>query len=209
MMRTEYGLDEDGKWWANKNDKIEFFDSEVQCIIWTENNVDREDVLNMFPIEKDVREVPLYGMSLFLNTWKKHKFKSDDKIYANNWGHWIAVNNTEGECQTEYFENKEQAEGWLNGMGAEEAREALHETIKEDGTAKSATHYQQAEIEPIEIMQMYFTKEMFLGFLIGNVIKYALRFRFKGSEKKDISKMKQYAEWAEVISNGGKIEPRE
>lgn len=80
---------------------------------------------------------------------------------------------------------------------------------KEDGTAKGASHYQQAEVELIEIIQMYFTREMFLGFLIGNVIKYALRFRFKGQEGKDIAKMKQYAAWADIVSKGGEIKPRE
>lgn len=77
------------------------------------------------------------------------------------------------------------------------------------GTAADAEHYQQAAVEPIEIMQMYFNAEMMHGFCLGNVIKYALRARFKGCEAKDIEKMAQYAKWDVQIIRGERINPRE
>lgn len=87
-------------------------------------------------------------------------------------------------------------------------KDAQTKVTKQDGNAKSATHYQQADIEPIEIMQKYFTAEMMHGFCLGNVIKYALRARFKGSEMKDIEKMAQYAKWDVQVMKAEWIDPR-
>lgn len=77
------------------------------------------------------------------------------------------------------------------------------------GMAVAQAHYNQCAIEPIEIMQMYFTSEMMHGFCLGNVIKYALRERFKGTEMKDIEKMAQYAAWDVKVMRAEKINPRE
>lgn len=76
------------------------------------------------------------------------------------------------------------------------------------GAAADQKHYQKAEKEPIEIMQMYFTSEMVHGFCLGNVIKYALRARFKGTEMTDIEKMAQYADWDVQVMRAEKIDPR-
>jgi hypothetical protein len=78
-----------------------------------------------------------------------------------------------------------------------------------DGTAKAQTHYQQAEVQPIEIMQMYLTPEEFRGFLKGNLIEYSLKAKFKGSEQVDIDKAYQYAKWLGQALRGEKIDPRE
>lgn len=77
-----------------------------------------------------------------------------------------------------------------------------------DGTAKAQIHYQQADIQPIEIMQMYMTPEEFRGFLKGNVIKYSLRANFKGSPQADIDKAQQYAKWLGQALRGENINPR-
>lgn len=79
---------------------------------------------------------------------------------------------------------------------------------QDSGAAVDQKHYQTAEKEPIEIMQMYFTSEMMHGFCLGNVIKYALRARFKGTEMKDIEKMAQYADWDVQVMRAEKIDPR-
>lgn len=91
----------------------------------------------------------------------------------------------------------------------EEMAFKIPKSKKEDGTARSASHYQHGTKEPIEIMQDYFTAEMMHGFCLGNVLKYALRARFKGSELKDIEKMAQYAKWDVQVLKGEKINPRE
>lgn len=76
------------------------------------------------------------------------------------------------------------------------------------GMAIAQAHYNQCEVEPIEVMQMYFTSEMMHGFCLGNVIKYALRARFKGTEMTDIEKMAQYADWDVQVMRAEKIDPR-
>lgn len=77
-----------------------------------------------------------------------------------------------------------------------------------DGTAKTQIHYQQAEVQFIEIAQMYLTPEEFKGFLKGNILKYALRANFKGQEQADINKMNQYATWLVQALGGEIIDPR-
>lgn len=79
---------------------------------------------------------------------------------------------------------------------------------EKSGMAIDQAHYNQCEVEPIEIMQMHFTSEMMHGFCLGNVIKYALRARFKGTEMTDIEKMAQYADWDVQVMRAEKIDPR-
>ncbi|MBP2652602.1 MAG: hypothetical protein H6Q73_171 [Firmicutes bacterium] len=76
-----------------------------------------------------------------------------------------------------------------------------------DGTAATAKHYQAAEVQPIEIMQMHMTKEEFCGFCKGNIIKYVLRCGKKDDPTQEIAKAKQYAEWLFIAQTGGKIDP--
>lgn len=77
------------------------------------------------------------------------------------------------------------------------------------GTAPSQNHYTQHVVQPIEIMQMYLSKEEFEGFLKGNVIKYSLRSNYKGQKLKDVDKAYQYAKWLGKAQRGEKIDPRE
>ena len=55
----------------------------------------------------------------------------------------------------------------------------------------SGNHYKEMAIQPWELMEAMFTKEEFIGFLKGNVIKYALRAgRKDGSD--DLGKCRHY-----------------
>lgn len=76
------------------------------------------------------------------------------------------------------------------------------------GAAVDQKHYQTAEKEPIEVMQMYFTAQELYGFCKGNALKYILRSRFKGTELKDMEKALQYMKWAVDVLKGKKIDPR-
>lgn len=76
------------------------------------------------------------------------------------------------------------------------------------GAAVDQKHYQTAEKEPIEIMQMYFTAQEMYGFCKGNALKYILRSRFKGHELQDMEKALQYVEWAVDVLKGKTINPR-
>lgn len=79
---------------------------------------------------------------------------------------------------------------------------------KDSGAAVDQKHYQTAEKEPIEIMQMYFTPQEMYGFCKGNSVKYVLRSRFKGHELQDMEKALQYTKWAVDVLKGEKIDPR-
>ena len=69
-------------------------------------------------------------------------------------------------------------------------------------------HY-KSEHQPIEVMQANMTNDELIGFLRGNIIKYALRFGRKDDTQKEAAKIKRYAEWLVVAVNGETINPRE
>lgn len=75
------------------------------------------------------------------------------------------------------------------------------------GTALGAKHYQQARIQPIQILQMYLPPEQFIGYLRGCVIKYKLRAGAKGDTMGDAEKAEQYAQWYAQALNGETIDP--
>lgn len=55
-------------------------------------------------------------------------------------------------------------------------------------------HYKNQGIEPIVLMKTNFTKEEFMGFLQGNVLKYMLRYKDKNGLE-DLKKAKTYLTW--------------
>jgi hypothetical protein len=60
-------------------------------------------------------------------------------------------------------------------------------------------HYKDMGIQPWAVMEAVLTKEEFIGFLKGNVIKYAMRQGKKDSD--DANKARHYAvKLAEVIN---------
>lgn len=82
------------------------------------------------------------------------------------------------------------------------------ETASIDGTAKAQKHYQCSSVQPIEIMQENLSKEEFVGYLRGNIIKYVLRFGHKDATAREADKIAQYAEWLAMAVRGEKINPR-
>lgn len=69
---------------------------------------------------------------------------------------------------------------------------------------KPNQHY-QTKVQPIETMQANMTHEELIGFLKGNIIKYACRCGRKDDVSKETAKIKQYAEWLDIVANGGEI----
>ena len=69
-------------------------------------------------------------------------------------------------------------------------------------------HY-QGDVEPIELMQAQMTREAFMGFLRGNIIKYASRFGKKDNMAKEAAKIRVYAEWLEVAAMNDVVNPHE
>ena len=76
-----------------------------------------------------------------------------------------------------------------------------------NGTSKGQTHYINSAKQPVEVMQLLFTQEQFLGFLIGNYIKYKMRAGNKGDKDKDLNKARQYAYWYVLAKDNKMIDP--
>ena len=69
-------------------------------------------------------------------------------------------------------------------------------------------HYRNAVVEPILVMQALFSRDEFIGFLKGNILKYRLRMGHKGTEedmKADYDKLCVYEMWLDTIKNGERI----
>lgn len=73
--------------------------------------------------------------------------------------------------------------------------------------AERNAHY-ITDHQPIEVMQANMTHEELIGFLKGNIIKYACRCGRKDAPLKEAEKIKQYAEWLCVVLSDGTIDPR-
>lgn len=63
------------------------------------------------------------------------------------------------------------------------------------------THYKDMAIQPWDIMQLVFTREEFIGFLKGNIIKYSLRAGRKDNSLQDYEKAKHYKQKLEEVLN--------
>lgn len=53
------------------------------------------------------------------------------------------------------------------------------------------SHYENLKLDPLDIMFSNFTKEEYIGFLKGNILKYLLRYESKGGVE-DLLKCKSY-----------------
>ena len=90
--------------------------------------------------------------------------------------------------------------------------EHLVTPIYEDKDTQEGTmhdkHYREAVVEPILVMQALFSRDEFIGFLKGNILKYRLRAGHKGGEKgmkDDLDKIHVYEEWLERAKKGERI----
>lgn len=89
---------------------------------------------------------------------------------------------------------------WLYGNCLEYAPEITSVVIDKDN------HYKIA-IQPIEFMQAALSKDEFIGFLKGNIIKYVARCGRKDAPAEEVAKIIQYAKWLEQALNGEIIVP--
>lgn len=70
-------------------------------------------------------------------------------------------------------------------------------------------HYEDSAMQALQVMQTLMTEEQFVGFLLGNEIKYKMRAKYKGQEEADIEKAKDYNYWRFLASLGTIINPKE
>jgi predicted nucleotidyltransferase len=76
----------------------------------------------------------------------------------------------------------------IDGYTTPEEEEAWK--MKADEIQIGGTHYKDMGVEPWEVMKAVLTPEEFIGFLKGNIIKYAMRQGRKDSD--DAAKCKHY-----------------
>lgn len=62
-------------------------------------------------------------------------------------------------------------------------------------------HYTAHDLEPIDVMRATLTREEMRGFLRGNIIKYTMRWPYKGQAVSDLEKLKVYADWMIIHIN--------
>lgn len=83
--------------------------------------------------------------------------------------------------------------------------------VKQEEADKVPEHYDehyQGDVQPIELMQSVMSTEAFMGFLRGNIIKYACRLGKKDDVAKETTKILRYAEWLDKVAKGEKVNPR-
>ena len=86
-----------------------------------------------------------------------------------------------------------------------EVQEEQKEEPKQDNNYDQ--HY-QGNVEPIELMQAQMTQAELIGFLKGNIIKYATRCGKKDDPAKEVAKIKRYADWLLDVLEGRTIDPK-
>lgn len=83
--------------------------------------------------------------------------------------------------------------------------------VKREEADRVPEHYDAhylGDVQPIELMQSVMSPEAFMGFLRGNIIKYASRLGKKDDVAKETTKILRYAEWLDKAAKGEKINPR-
>jgi hypothetical protein len=65
-------------------------------------------------------------------------------------------------------------------------------------------HYDAGGIAVIDVIRAKLTEEQYRGFLLGNVIKYALRLNHKGQPESDAAKLAEYAVWLAETHDGSR-----
>jgi hypothetical protein len=75
-------------------------------------------------------------------------------------------------------------------------------TVKQDACRREKSiYYDAGGIETIDVIRAKLTKDQFIGFLMGNVIKYSSRINHKGDPARDAEKCAAYAGWlSEALS---------
>lgn len=84
----------------------------------------------------------------------------------------------------------------------------IMEQIHEVPNNNYDSYYNMSDHQPIEVMQANMTADEFIGYLKGNIIKYACRMGRKDDVKKEASKIRRYAQWLEQAVSGETIKPR-
>jgi hypothetical protein len=74
--------------------------------------------------------------------------------------------------------------------------------MKADDIQIGGNHYKDMGVPPWDVMEAVLTEEEFIGFLKGNIIKYAMRQGRKLGAGDDAEKAKHYLAKLKEIDNG-------
>lgn len=72
--------------------------------------------------------------------------------------------------------------------------------LKADAYQIGGQHYKQMGVEPWEVIPALLTREEWIGYLKGNIIRYAMRQGKKDSD--DVNKCKHYMQKLKEVLNG-------
>lgn len=82
------------------------------------------------------------------------------------------------------------------------------EVVQEEENVNSPSHYKIGGIECIDYIKAKLNNEMFIGYCLGNSIKYISRALYKGKFNEDIKKAIVYLKWIEQYEMiGDTLEP--
>lgn len=145
------------------------------------------------------------GAIVRLEVWGKDRVvvkdltdtKTGDGVWYTNPEYLVPIDKPEGSAAREEVEAEV----------AEKNKCVAPVVPLEDMVVVKNKHY-VSEHQPIETMQSNMTHDEMIGFLKGNIIKYACRCGKKDEPLKEAEKIKQYAEWLCVVLSGGTIDPR-
>ena len=74
---------------------------------------------------------------------------------------------------------------------------------------KHPSHYTDGKVEVIDYIRDKLTTDQFIGYCIGNVIKYVSRYRLKGKPVEDLQKAEVYLGWAVDALNSVTDDPND
>lgn len=152
------------------------------------------------------------GAIVRLEVWGKDRVvvkdltdtKTGDGVWYTNPEYLVPIDKPEGSISREEAEASDKNRCCVK----EEENKSIAPIVPlEDVVVVKNKHY-VSDHQPIETMQANMTNEEFIGFLKGNIIKYACRCGKKDEPLKEAEKIKQYAEWLCVVLSGGTIDPR-
>lgn len=86
----------------------------------------------------------------------------------------------------------------LTGVGIGQQTKPDGEAVTQmtNDNVNHPSHYTDGKVEVIDYIKDKLTADQFLGYCIGNTIKYISRFQKKGNPKEDLEKAKVYLGWA-------------
>lgn len=192
---------DDGVWLTSLDALIPLEDA-LEVIIWASQKLTPEATLRS--LERVLLYVWKYGGKDRVVVKDLTDTKTGDGVWYTNPEYLVPIDKPEGSVSREEAEASDKNRCCVK----EEENKSIAPIVPlEDVVVVKNKHY-VSDHQPIETMQANMTNEEFIGFLKGNIIKYACRCGKKDEPLKEAEKIKQYAEWLYIVLSGGTVDPR-